>query len=53
MRLELEKVEMSVPKLEAEKLKLLDMNPSADLTAVYEEFTALVVDEVIRCKNIA
>ena len=53
MRLELEKVESCLTKLQTEKDKVTSLGPSEDLTAVYEQFNSLVVNEVSRCKRIA
>ena len=53
MRLEMEKIEACLSNLEEEKKKTIDMDPSADLTAVYEQFNNLVVTEVSKCKSIA
>ena len=53
MRLEMKKVEDSLAKIQEDMSKVVDMDPSADLTAVFEQFNSLVVDEVDRCKSIA
>ena len=46
MRAELSKVEAMLSKLMVDKAKLFDLDPSADLTAVCEQFNACAVDEV-------
>ena len=53
MRLELEKVESALVKLQAERDKISGLGSSEDLTAAYEQFNSLVVDEVSRCKRVA
>ena len=53
MRLELEKVESTLVKLQAERDKISGLGSSEDLTAAYEQFNSLVVDEVSRCKRVA
>ena len=53
MRSEVEKIESNLVKLQEERRKLMDLDPTADLTAVHENFNSLVVDEVDRCKRVA
>ena len=53
MRKELEKIEASMAKLHETKAKVIQLNPTADLVAVHEQFNSLVVDEVDSCKRIA
>ena len=53
MRLEVKKLEADYAKLVQEKLELFNLDPEADLSAVVDQFNALVLDEVDRCKAIA
>ena len=53
MRIELSKIEATYSKLMDEKTKLINLNPTADLTAVNEQFNSRIVDEVDRCKRVA
>ena len=52
MRAELSKLEVAMSKLMEDKVKLLNMDPAADITAECEMFNSRVVDEVARCKRI-
>ena len=53
MRQEIAKLEESFKKLVDDKVKVLELNPSADLTAELDQFNVLVVQEIERCKSIA
>ena len=53
MRKEVKKLEASHEKLVGEKVKVLNLNPAADLSAEMDQFNILVVQEVERCKSIA
>ena len=52
MRLELTKLENSQSQLLEERVKVSNLDPSFDLSAVCDMFTNLVVVEVDRCKKI-
>ena len=52
MRLELAKVEAAVVKLQEEKVKVLNLDPTADLSSFIDMFNNLVVEETNRCKRI-
>ena len=53
MRLEIKKLENSQAKLVEERVKLVNMDPTADLSAFIDMFNNMVVVEVDNCKRIA
>ena len=53
MRLEIKKLEDSQAKLVEERVKLVNMDPTADLSAFIDMFNNMVVVEVDNCKRIA
>ena len=53
MRAELSTLELSQANLLDERVKVSNMDPSADLSALCDQFTNLVVLEVERCKKVA
>ena len=53
MRAEITNLEVAVKGLIDEKVKVLNLNPTVDLSAELDLFNILVVQEVERCKNIA
>ena len=53
MRLEVKKLEDSQNKLLEERVKLVNMDPTADLSAFIDMFNNMVVVEVDNCKRIA
>ena len=53
MRDEVRKLEQAHAKLVEEKVAVLNLDPSADLSAELEQFNLLVVQEIERCRGIA
>ena len=53
MRTEISKLEMQQAKLLDERVKVANMDPEADLSAVCDQFSNLVIVEVDRCNRIA
>ena len=53
MRKEITNLEVAVKRLIDEKVKVLNLDPTVDLSAELDQFNILVVQELERCKNIS